>query len=99
MNDLLGVVKGRGDEAGAPPQPPPGPRSTAYDVEAGFTAAPGQREDIDAFFARVEEIKGDMAQVKSLEGDIERMHEEGKSIVRSKEMQEQRRAMQVGTGL
>lgn len=51
---------------------------------------------MQAFFKSVEEIKKDMADIRELQRDVNQMHEKGKTIVKSKEMQRHREDMQVG---
>lgn len=95
MNDLLGSVKPAREKASTSYSASRGrDRAADYDVEAGFASAPGQKEDTDLFFKKVQEIKQDMLEVKTLEREIERMHEESKAIVRTKEMQALRKTMQ-----
>lgn len=47
------------------------------------------------FFANVEAIKADMAEIRSLQREVLEMHERGKTIVKSKDMERHREAMQV----
>eukprot|EP00878_Enallax_costatus_P030487 GHUV01033195.1.p1 GENE.GHUV01033195.1~~GHUV01033195.1.p1 ORF type:complete len:150 (+),score=64.12 GHUV01033195.1:1127-1576(+) len=89
MNDLLFTVKGQeGFSNGAR-----GP--AAYDIEAGYTASQQDKgKDMGEFFAKVEELKQDMAEIKSKQREIQHMHERSKTIVRQKEMQQHRDEMQ-----
>jgi hypothetical protein len=50
--------------------------------------------DMDAFFARVEEVKADMGEIKGRQREISAAHERGKTIVRQKEVQRHREEMQ-----
>lgn len=90
MNDLLFTVKGQeGYSNGAR-----GP--AAYDIEAGYTTAQSEKsKDMGDFFAKVEELKQDMAEIKAKQREIQHMHERSKTIVRQKEMQQHRDEMQV----
>jgi hypothetical protein len=49
------------------------------------------------FFKSVEDIKGDMAEIRGLQRDVMTMHEKSKTIVKSKEMEKHRKDMQVGS--
>ncbi|KAG2443437.1 hypothetical protein HXX76_001795 [Chlamydomonas incerta] len=46
------------------------------------------------FFKKVEQVKTDLAEIKELQKEILSMHEKGKTIVKSKEMQKHRELMQ-----
>jgi syntaxin 1B/2/3 len=88
MNDLLGSVKG-----------PAGVRQGAaqvYDIEAGFTTAQSERsKEMDEFFAQVEGVKQAIAAIKVKQREIQRMHEQSKTIVRKADMQQHRAEVQV----
>lgn len=101
MNDLLYAVKGA--DAASPSRPP---AASAYgDVElgrgpgAGPTPPPApaseKAKEMDLFFAKVEDVKADMAEIKTRQREIQQMHERSKTIVRQKEMQRHREDMQV----
>lgn len=49
---------------------------------------------MQSFFQQVEGVKGDMADIRKLQQDINQMHERGKTIVKSKEMQRHREELQ-----
>lgn len=94
MNDLLGNDGGRwgGGQGGA--------QNPAYsgrgDVEEGFEVPPTEQELVmRQFFTSVEDIKGDMAEIRALQRDVMAMHERSKTIVKSKEMEKHRKDMQV----
>ncbi len=94
MNDLLFAVKGQ-EPAGA--SRARNAESPGFDVEAGFTAQQSQKgKEMDGFFARVEEIKVDLAEIKAKQREIQQQHERSKTIVRKQEMQRHREEMQVG---
>lgn len=90
MNDLLFTVKGQEPNGNGFRGP------AAYDIEAGYTASQlDKSKDMGEFFAKVEELKQDMAEIKARQREIIHMHERSKSIVRQKEMQQHRDEMQV----
>lgn len=90
MNDLLGSVKG-----------PAGARQGAggaqvYDIEAGFTTAQSERsKEMDEFFVQVDGVKQAIAAIKTKQREIQRMHEQSKTIVRKADMQQHRAEVQV----
>jgi hypothetical protein len=89
MNDLLHSVKGGESQNGRPV-------SSLYDVEAGYTANQEEKsKDMDQFFAKVDELKQDMVEIKAKQRELLQMHERSKSIVRPKEMQQHQCDMQV----
>lgn len=89
MNDLLFAVRG-GDGGGI------GRPYAGYDPEVGGGMHPPSEseKDMQQFFARVEEIKVDMTDIKAKQKDLQQQHERSKTIVRSKEMQRHREEMQ-----
>eukprot|EP00201_Polytomella_parva_P023349 CAMPEP_0175047880 /NCGR_PEP_ID=MMETSP0052_2-20121109/5855_1 /TAXON_ID=51329 ORGANISM="Polytomella parva, Strain SAG 63-3" /NCGR_SAMPLE_ID=MMETSP0052_2 /ASSEMBLY_ACC=CAM_ASM_000194 /LENGTH=305 /DNA_ID=CAMNT_0016311833 /DNA_START=121 /DNA_END=1035 /DNA_ORIENTATION=+ len=88
MNDLLGSVKGNSLYAAENDD------DEFMDMEQQATPISDADKQMQEFFKKVEDIKRDMAQIKSLQTDIVAMHEKGKTIVKSKEMQKHRDAMQ-----
>jgi hypothetical protein len=50
---------------------------------------------MNRFFATVEEVKADLAQINGLQQEVVRMHEASKTLVKSKEVQRSRQEMQV----
>lgn len=86
MNDLLGTVKGA-----------PGPRTGAvYDIEAGYTTAQSERtKEMEEFFSQADDVKRAMAAIKAKQREIQRMHEQSKTIVRKNDMQQHRADVQV----
>lgn len=90
MNDLLFTVKGQEGYSNGVRGP------AAYDIEAGYTAAQNEKsKDMGEFFAKVEQLKQDMAEMKAKQREVQHMHERSKTIVRQKEMQQHRDEMQV----
>lgn len=90
MNDLLGSVKG---PAGAR-QGAGGPQ--VYDIEAGFTTAQSERsKEMGDFFVQVDGVKQAIAAIKTKQREIQRMHEQSKTIVRKADMQQHRAEVQV----
>lgn len=88
MNDLLFTVKGQ-DGIGSGRQP------GSHDIEAGYTAAQSEKtKEMETFFAKVDEIKAEMAEIRGKQREIEQMHERSKMIVKQKEMQQSREEMQ-----
>ena len=86
MNDLLGNVRGGGEENGF----------EADDIEAGYQPPPSDGEQsMQSFFRYVEDIKTDVAEIRSLQREINSMHEKSKTLVKSKDMQKHRDDMQV----
>lgn len=93
MNDLLGNVRGSnpayaGKDDGfehdsdieeGPPGPPPSEAEQA----------------MQRFFAAVESIKMDMAQIRALQREVNELHEQGKTIVKSDAVKKHQRLMQV----
>jgi syntaxin 1B/2/3 len=108
MNDLLFAVKGAGGGDGAPPPPPPPPPpprrplggggAPAYDVEEGqptsTAATTTTATELEGFFAAVEEVKTDLADIRQRQRGIASLHERGKTIVRQKEMRRHQEEMQ-----
>eukprot|EP00879_Flechtneria_rotunda_P015726 GHRR01016448.1.p1 GENE.GHRR01016448.1~~GHRR01016448.1.p1 ORF type:complete len:314 (+),score=126.88 GHRR01016448.1:294-1235(+) len=91
MNDLLFAVKGHEGYSARER----GPNGVAYDIEAGYTTAQSEKtKEMEQFFAKVEELKQDMAEIKSKQREIQHMHEKGKGIVRQKEVQQNKDEMQ-----
>lgn len=50
--------------------------------------------DMQVFFQKVEEVKGDMNEIKALQREIHQMHEKGKQLVKSKEIQAHQEELQ-----
>ena len=93
MNDLLGTVKGKGNNALYKGEEH---EEEGHDEEQGFTPPPSAAEtEMQEFFRKVEDVKKDMAEIRSLQKEITTIHEKSKTIVKSKEMQKQREVMQV----
>jgi hypothetical protein len=100
MNDLLYSVKGADGGAAAS-----GSGRPVFDVEAGYTAAAGaaaaatpsadKSKDMEEFFLRVDEVKRSIAEIKAKHREIQRMHEQSKTIIRKNEIQQHRSDMQV----
>lgn len=96
INDLLPHVKGpHASSLHASNQQPRDQHG--YDLEAGqpadFHTAAGQ--DMQRYFDKTREIQALMEQVKVKQRDLWKMHEQGKTIVRMKEITEHREQMQV----
>ncbi|GFR49180.1 hypothetical protein Agub_g11204 [Astrephomene gubernaculifera] len=90
MNDLLGTVKGRNALYGGDDD-----ELEIEDIEEQVAPPPTDAErEMQDFFKRVEQIKLDLAQVKDLQREVLSMHEKGKTIVKTKEMQKHRETMQ-----
>eukprot|EP00775_Hariotina_reticulata_P007707 gene7707-7906_t len=88
MNDLLHAVKGGEAPNGRPV-------SSLHDIEAGYTTNQAEKsKDMDQFFAKVDELKQDMIEIKAKQRELLQMHERSKSIVRPKEMQQHQGDMQ-----
>eukprot|EP00798_Chlamydomonas_sp_ICE-L_P018466 gene18466-24952_t len=84
MNDLLGGVRGGGGDV-----------IDVDDIEAGYAPPPTESEQsMQNFFKAVEGVKGDIAEIRTLQKEINSMHEKGKTIVKSKDMQKHREDMQ-----
>lgn len=67
-----------------------------FDIEAGFTTAQSERtKEMDEFFTQVDEVKRTMAAIKGKQREIQRMHEQSKTIVRKADMQQHRAEVQV----
>jgi hypothetical protein len=92
MNDLLGEVKGREGLGRRPASPA---AAAAFDIEGGAPAANGRTADMDAFFKQVDDIKKDLTEIKALERQVIQMHDQSKTIVRQKDVQQHRADMQV----
>ncbi len=91
MNDLLGNVKSTGDV-----------QLTINDGPGTGTAATAASSTADAsmqdFFAQVEDIKRDMADIRCYQREFTDLNEKGKTLVKTKDVHEHREAMQVGHG-
>lgn len=88
MNDLLGTVKGSQQPAAGGPQ--------VFDIEAGYTTAQSERtKEMDEFFTQVDEVKRAIAAIKGKQREIQRMHEQSKTIVRKADMQQHRAEVRV----
>lgn len=94
MNDLLGEVKGREGLGRRPASPA---AAAAFDIEGGAPAANGRTADMDAFFKQVDDIKKDLTDIKALERQVIQMHDQSKTIVRQKDVQQHRADMQVSS--
>jgi len=89
MNDFLGSVKAS-EGVGRGPQ--------VYDIEAGYTTTQSERtKEMEEFFAQVDEVKQAIAGIKAKQREIQRMHEQSKTIVRKNDMQQHRAEVQVRT--
>lgn len=67
-----------------------------YDIEAGFTTAQSERtKEVDEFFVQVDDVKRAIAAIKTKQREIQRMHEQSKTIVRKADMQQHRAEVQV----
>lgn len=87
MNDLLGTVKGSQG---------PGRGPQVFDIEAGFTAGQSERtKEMEEFFLQVDQVKQAIAAIKTKQREIQRMHEQSKTIVRKADMQQHRGEVQV----
>ncbi|KAG2497279.1 hypothetical protein HYH03_004863 [Edaphochlamys debaryana] len=89
MNDLLGAVKGKnalydGDEEEGDVEEQLEPQRPETDAE----------KEMKAFFQQVEGVKMDLAQIKELQKSVLDMHEKGKTIVKTKDMQKHQETMQ-----
>lgn len=91
MNDLLGKVNVRNNETfegshaeieDGPPEPPPTEEETS----------------MKDFFKAVEAIKADMNEIRGHQRNAAELHERGKTIVKTKEVQKHQEAMQVRVG-
>jgi hypothetical protein len=91
MNDLMfAVAPAGGGGIGRQRETSP------YDIEAGYTAQQSEQgKEMEQFFAKVEEVKADLADIRSKQREVQEMHERSKTIVRQKEMQRHREDMQV----
>lgn len=84
--DLLYAVKGKGEER---------QRDEFDDIEANQPQEETESDkDLQVFFTKVEEIKGDMAEIKALQREIQQAHEKGKTLVKTKDIQKHRDEMQ-----
>lgn len=104
MNDLLGDVKVHDEGEARPPRRQrrgqaenPAYNGNGPDVEmASFAPPPSDHEAaMQTFFTAVEEIKKDMKTIREAETGIEELHERGKTLVKSKDVQKARQEMQV----
>lgn len=87
MNDLLGTVKGSQRASGGP---------IVLDIEAGYTTTQSERtKEMDEFFNQVDAVKQAIAAIKGKQREIQRMHEQSKTIVRKADMQQHRAEVQV----
>jgi hypothetical protein len=85
MNDLLGDVRPAID-APAAANPLGDGRG---DLEAGTSSA-----GLQAFFTEVDEIKRDLADIKQLQGEVEALHQQGKTIIKSRDVKAHQEVMQ-----
>lgn len=91
MADLLSAVKGNNATYQGDYDDP-----DIDDIEDQVAPPPTDAErEMQEFFRKVEQIKIDLAAIKELQKDVLSMHEKGKTIVKSKEMQKHRDLMQV----
>lgn len=89
-NDLLAQVKGKNALYDGEDD------NEIEDIEEQVAPPPTDAErEMQEFFKKVELVKTDLAEVKELQKEILSMHEKGKTIVKSKEMQKHRELMQV----
>lgn len=87
MNDLLGTIKGS-EGPGRGPQ--------VFDIEAGYTTAQSEKtKEMEEFFTQVDEVKRSIAAIRLKQREIQRMHEQSKTIVRKADMQQHRAEVQV----
>jgi hypothetical protein len=91
MQDLMHLVK----DGDAGPRRPGQPAGLTLDIQAGYSVK-DQDRDMQAFFAKREAIKRDMASIAEKLRDIGEMHERSKYLVQRTEVQQHREAMQVG---
>lgn len=95
MNDLLHLVRD------APSGNSSGAAGGSRDLEMGYTPAPthvgGNDADAElaAFFARAKEVQAGMQAVHDKQRELLIMHEQGKAIVRMRDVTEHRAKMQV----
>ncbi|EFJ50200.1 Qa-SNARE, Sso1/Syntaxin1-type [Volvox carteri f. nagariensis] len=83
MTDLLGAVKGKSAIYQGMEDDP-----DIDDIEDQVAPPPTDAErEMQEFFKRIEQIKLDLAAIKDLQKEVLSMHERGKTIVKSKEMQ------------
>ncbi|PNW74183.1 hypothetical protein CHLRE_13g588550v5 [Chlamydomonas reinhardtii] len=88
-NDLLAQVKGKNALYDGEDD------NEIEDIEEQVAPPPTDAErEMQEFFKKVELVKTDLAEVKELQKEILSMHEKGKTIVKSKEMQKHRELMQ-----
>lgn len=89
MNDLLGDVRGGGGDS-------QDVFGSGRDIEAGpNTVTPaGTSEDMQKFFAMVEDIKNDMTSIREKQITLKEAHERSKTVTRSVEMKNLREQMQ-----
>jgi nucleosome binding factor SPN SPT16 subunit len=67
-----------------------------FDIEAGFTAGQSDRtKEMEEFFLQVDQVKQAIAAIKTKQREIQRMHEQSKTIVRKADMQQHRQEVQV----
>ncbi|GIL79197.1 hypothetical protein Vretimale_16729 [Volvox reticuliferus] len=90
MADLLSAVRGKNATYQGEDDDP-----DIDDIEDQVAPPPTDAErEMQDFFRKVEQVKLDLATIKDLQKEVLSMHEKGKSIVKSKEMQRHRELMQ-----
>ncbi|GLC44001.1 hypothetical protein PLESTB_000218600 [Pleodorina starrii] len=90
MADLLSAVKGKNATYQGYEDDP-----DIDDIEDQVAPPPTDAErEMQEFFKKVEQIKLDLGAIKDLQKEVLGMHEKGKTIVKSKEMQNHRELMQ-----
>ncbi|GLI65768.1 hypothetical protein VaNZ11_009362 [Volvox africanus] len=90
MADLLSAVKGKNVVYKGEDDDP-----DIDDIEDQVAPPPTDAErEMQEFFRKVEQVKLDLAAIKDLQKEVLSMHEKGKTIVKSKEMQRHRELMQ-----
>jgi syntaxin 1B/2/3 len=95
MNDLLSAVRGSFVERG-------NSYNSLNDVEVGLKAGEGIElkegtrfeNELKPFFEDIEKIKVDLKVIKQLTAEITDMHEAGKEIVRTKDVQQHKQEIQ-----
>ncbi|KAJ9522118.1 hypothetical protein QJQ45_005165 [Haematococcus lacustris] len=98
MNNLLSSIVDSDDERPRGRGRQTNPTFAGGDVEmggAGFATPLTEQElAMQQFFKEVEVIKAEMASIRQLQQEVNQMHEKGKIIVKSKEVQRHREALQ-----
>ncbi len=93
MNDLLGDIKptiAAGGYARGPGN------SNGGDVEMGSSGgAAGDQDALQSYFREVESIKKEMDGIKAAQRDLMTMHENTKAMIKTREVQQARQAMEV----